>query len=56
MGKAQFSGDKFNEYVEMEEAFGLSVNEYSIFGDRAPPGYTKIRLFSKLGNTVHWLF
>ena len=27
-----------------------------VFGDRAPPGYKKIRLLSKSKNQVYWLF
>lgn len=46
---------KFEQYIEMENETGLSVKEFSIFGDRVPSGYTKVRLFQKYRNQVYWV-
>ena len=34
----------------------MNVAQKDLFGDRAPPGYKKVKLLSKSKNQVYWLF
>lgn len=47
---------KFDKYVNIDNDYRFSQDDLEHFGDRSPPGYHKIRLVSKLQNTVTWLF
>lgn len=39
----------------VDNGHGLSKKEFEIFGDRVPPGFSKVRLLSKMRNQVLWI-
>jgi len=46
----------FNQYKISLEEHGFKQSEQDMFGDRSPKGYDKLRLLSKVNDTVFWLF
>ena len=52
----RFLKTRFNEYIDVDDKYGMSYVDYALFGDRKPEGYEKIRLISKTQHTVIWLF
>ena len=56
----QFSKDKYDvrESINAEKNYGLSPNDFEIFGDRAPDGFSPKgkRLLSKLPYHIYWIF
>ena len=47
-GRRQFSQEKFQQYVEVDQEYGLSLTDFAIFGDRSPGDYQKVRLLTKI--------
>ena len=47
---------KYNAFSNINTKYGLSKDDESYFGDRAPEGYEKVRLVSKMQHTVFWMF
>ena len=52
----QFAKQTYQQYFVVDVENGLNMVEYSVFGDRSPPGFKKVRLLSKLNDTIYWLF
>ena len=40
----------------MDQEYGLSLGDFEIFGDRSLNGYQKVKLLTKLQNSVYWIF
>lgn len=54
LSKKKLTDDKTETSKEKDE--NLCLHDWDLFGDRAPEGYKKTRLFSKLRHQVYWLF
>lgn len=54
--KEQFSKHKFKDHTDRDNKHGLSKQEFSLFGDRFPKGYEKVRLISKSQRHIYWIF
>lgn len=52
----KFASQKFKDFINIDNKFGLSDQDALIFGNRAPEGYKKLGLLSKLKNQVYWIF
>lgn len=52
---SQFAFEKYQEYDNTDDAYGMNQQEKDIFGDRNPEDHEKIRIISKSQNHLYWL-
>ena len=52
---SQYAVERFHEYDNSDNRFGMNAQLLEVFGNRRPSGYTRIRIISRIKNHVYWL-